>query len=774
MKGLRTKFSVHLSGLLIALATATAGHGGTIRYVDDDAPLGGDGTSWDTAYRFLQDALTDASGGGSTEIRVAQGIYKPDQDEAGNVTRGDRTASFVVTAGLHVAGGYAGIGHPDPDQRDIDLYPSILSGDLLGDDQPGFLNVSDNSHHVARTETTGSSVELDGLVLTAGNADNDAALPKGAGLLVFASPTIVDCTFQANLHSSSGSTNGGAGLLIGSGSPTLTGCRFLGNHALGRGAGVLIEGGGSVTFNQCIFADNFGPRGGGMYVFLSEATVTDCIFEGNTAGGGGIWNQGTLTMSGCFFEGNMYNPDGSRHGAAIYNDGSGGLPTAAMVVNCRFLGGVANRGGGIYNFAGEMTVIGCLFAGNTALFGGGFAHWAGASGDIINCTFVDNAAFNAGGGVYINGAFPFPVIANCIFWGNTDTQIEFNEPFEPVVRHSDVQGGWPGATNIDADPLLDSDYRPGPGSPVIDAGSNADVPSGVVTDLDGNARFVDDPDSPDCWQAPGTCGDPPIVDMGAYEFQGTGLLVPLDIKPGGCPNSFNRSSHGVLPVTLVGTDRFDVMEVDLSTILLSRADGVGGSVAPNEGPPGPHSVFEDVATPFEGELCDCHELAGDGILDLAMKFRTDDVVAALLLNDLLPAGDLVELVVSGALLDGTEFSASDCIRLVPPGTPPGLLTVESNLPGVWIDVAPLDPQLDSGGFASFERTYPLGSVVTLVAPQTYQGWTFAGWKVGSLLVPRTTVGLQSSQSIDIVIFADHDTIQAVFYAPSSSVDSHPR
>lgn len=26
-------------------------------YVDDDAPLGGDGTSWDTAYRFLQDAL---------------------------------------------------------------------------------------------------------------------------------------------------------------------------------------------------------------------------------------------------------------------------------------------------------------------------------------------------------------------------------------------------------------------------------------------------------------------------------------------------------------------------------------------------------------------------------------------------------------------------------------------------------------------------------------------------------------------------------------------
>ena len=144
------------------------------------------------------------------------------------------------------------------------------------------------------------------------------------------------------------------------------------------------------------------------------------------------------------------------------------------------------------------------------------------------------------------------------------------------------------------------------------------------------------------------------------------LLLDLDIKPGSCPNPLNRHGNGVLPVALVGTVEVDPNEVDLSTLQLSRADGVGGSVAPNEGPPGPHSVLEDVATPFEGKLCDCHELEGDGILDLSMKFRTDDVVAALLLNDL-PAGDLVELVVSGTLLDGTSFTASDCIRLVPPG-----------------------------------------------------------------------------------------------------------
>jgi hypothetical protein len=143
------------------------------------------------------------------------------------------------------------------------------------------------------------------------------------------------------------------------------------------------------------------------------------------------------------------------------------------------------------------------------------------------------------------------------------------------------------------------------------------------------------------------------------------VTVAVDIKPGSCPNPLNRKSHGVLPVALVGFAGFDVTDVDLSTVVISRADGVGGSAAPNEGPPGPHSVYADVATPFGGELCDCHEQEGDGITDLSMKFRTDDVVSALQLDALSP-GDFVELCVSGTLLGGGVVEACDCIRLVPP------------------------------------------------------------------------------------------------------------
>jgi hypothetical protein len=145
------------------------------------------------------------------------------------------------------------------------------------------------------------------------------------------------------------------------------------------------------------------------------------------------------------------------------------------------------------------------------------------------------------------------------------------------------------------------------------------------------------------------------------------IVGALDIKPGSCPNAFNPKSMGVLPVALVGTDDVPADMVDISTLLLSRADGVGGSVAPHEGPPGPQTVLADVATPFDGELCDCHELYGDGIMDVSMKFKTRDVVTALGLAGM-PAGTEVELTLTGSLTNGTTFSANDCIWTVGGGS----------------------------------------------------------------------------------------------------------
>jgi hypothetical protein len=235
--------------------------------------------------------------------------------------------------------------------------------------------------------------------------------------------------------------------------------------------------------------------------------------------------------------------------------------------------------------------------------------------------------------------------------------------------------------------------------------------------------------------------------------------VEMDIKPGSCPNSYNRNNRGVLPVAVVGAGGFDVSAIDVNSILISRADGVGGSIGPLEGPPGPHSVITDVATPFEGgaAACDCHELEGDGILDLLLKFKTEELVATLELGEL-GDGAIPALVVRGILADGSVFSGLDCVRLVPPGTPPNLLAVQSTELDAWIEVTPLDEQLDGGGFSDFERTYPASTEAELTAEPTYGGRVFAGWRADDgRLIPGET--------IRVVVDGHIQTLEAVYEQP---------
>lgn len=131
-----------------------------------------------------------------------------------------------------------------------------------------------------------------------------------------------------------------------------------------------------------------------------------------------------------------------------------------------------------------------------------------------------------------------------------------------------------------------------------------------------------------------------------------------DIKPGSCPNPLNAQSEGVTPITLLGTDTLDVINVDLESLSLSRADGVGGSLRPVL-----HHHVSDVGTPFYGAACECHVLRGDGIADLNMRFSTQEIVQALelLVGD---HEDVIELIINGRLVDGREFEALDCITLV--------------------------------------------------------------------------------------------------------------
>jgi hypothetical protein len=223
----------------------------------------------------------------------------------------------------------------------------------------------------------------------------------------------------------------------------------------------------------------------------------------------------------------------------------------------------------------------------------------------------------------------------------------------------------------------------------------------------------------------------------------------LDVRPGGCPNPLNRNSHGVLPVALFGAGEFDVTEVDVSSVLLWRADGVGGPVAPNEGPPGPHSTFGDVATPFDGEACDCHDETGDGIVDLVLKFRTDAVVEALLLAEL-NHGDEIELIITGTLFGGAGFTtAGDCVLIVPQGT--SNANVTSNVADLFVELSPPDLNVDGPGFADFQRIYNPGTVITLTAPRQADGLLFQAWQVDGVLqnAGQTTIDVTIVENLTL-------------------------
>jgi uncharacterized repeat protein (TIGR01451 family) len=149
-------------------------------------------------------------------------------------------------------------------------------------------------------------------------------------------------------------------------------------------------------------------------------------------------------------------------------------------------------------------------------------------------------------------------------------------------------------------------------------------------------------------------GPTPTEARETTQVAGGAIMVYFDIKPGSCPNPLNPKSNGVLPAAILGTADFDVRDIDPSSVGLGR-EGIAGTV------PRLRWAYEDVATPFDGELCDCHELEMDGFEDLTLKFDIQEVVTTLDLNSV--RGQPVVLTVTGTMMSGQPFSGEDCVKV---------------------------------------------------------------------------------------------------------------
>ena len=328
-------------------------------------------------------------------------------------------------------------------------------------------------------------------------------------------PEIIDCNITAN--SSSGIYCDGNALISGCkitgnsgycgggircecGRPTITNCTIIGNSASGSyflGGGICCD---NATITDCNISGNsfsisIGDYGGGIFCFSEvNSTIADCTISDNTgdgicfpyntlpgpgysmaiiknctiAGNSGSGISGPLVgpITNCNITGNsgsgISGCDGPITNCNITSNSGGGISggiygCSGPITNCKITGnsviarGCNVSGGGLSDCSGPVT--NCIISGNAIVspyaYGGGLA---GCRGPITNCTIIGNSTAgnfaSLGGGLY-----DCSQITNCIIWNDWPDQV--NGDYIPAsVTYSDVQGGYLGLGNIDADPCF--------------------------------------------------------------------------------------------------------------------------------------------------------------------------------------------------------------------------------------------------------------------------------------------------------------------------------
>lgn len=276
------------------------------------------------------------------------------------------------------------------------------------------------------------------------------------------------------------------------------------------GGGIYNQG--RLTLVNTVVRGNRATRGGGIYNDSGgSVTLVNSMIVGNQAisGGGVFCDDSQLTLIGSQVSDNVAV---STDGGGILSDGE------TIVVNSTVSGNEATWGGGISHAAGELTIVGSVLAGNVASGSGGALRALGdkeSTVSVSNTTISGNTAPEAGGvllgsrivnvnnsiitlnqGGDLGDLFEGPPIANA-----TRTLVGIDPQF---VRNPSP--GPDGEWGTDDDDWGDLHLRAT--SPAIDMGRN-DLALGP----DGQPLAVDRDGNPRVHPAGGR------VDLGAFEYQ---------------------------------------------------------------------------------------------------------------------------------------------------------------------------------------------------------------------------------------------------------------
>ena len=267
-----------------------------IIHVDINAPSGGNGLSWNTAYNTIRDALSEAESG--DEIWIAEGIYKPTY---GNTNKTDRSKTFILKKGVSIFGGFDGT-ETKRHQRNCIENRTILSGDIgtAGKNR-------DNSYRIL---LGADNSVIDGFTITKSYGDNTFYSKAGDGGGIYFEDanniTIANCIFDDNY-----SIKGSCIFVKDCNLVFIENCAFTNNSTKNKGTLYFYNSGVSIADSK--FSGNVAEySGGAIELSKCDANITNCSFVNNSAESGGavdIWDSNAVILN-CTFSKNSATSEG--------------------------------------------------------------------------------------------------------------------------------------------------------------------------------------------------------------------------------------------------------------------------------------------------------------------------------------------------------------------------------------------------------------------------------------------------------------------------------
>ena len=467
-------------------------------------------------------------------------------------------------------------------------YCHLTHGSATGgysDNHGGAIYCSNSSPTISRNTISSNSANYDGggiycyssspFIRSNTISGNSADGGGGIYCYYYSNPTISNNTIcentasysgggiKCNLVSNpiiSGNTISGNSAYYGGGihcyyysNPTISNNTICENTASDRGGGIYCnwESTNPIISGNTI-SSNSANYGGGIYCYYySNPSISGNTISGNSAdNGGGIychWHSDPTII------GNTISGNSTNYGSGIYCD----WKSDPIISGNTISGNSANYGGGIYcSSHSDPTIIGNTISENSANSRGGGIFCYRSSPSISGNTISSNSAFS-GGGIWCNYNSN-PTLLNCILWGDNPQEIYLYSGSIVQATYCDIQGGWHGTGNIDADPLFVDptlgDYNLQWPSPCIDSGN----PYWVYNDPDGTR-----------------------ADMGAYYYDYSALSVDLSLVPFQIPVQIPASGGSFDYYLFVTNAGADSLPVDLwSEAMLPDSSFRGPIVGP--------------------------------------------------------------------------------------------------------------------------------------------------------------------------------------------------